>query len=399
MRIAYFDLVAGASGDMLLGALVDAGLPLADLQQALLALHLPGFALTQSKVMRGAFSATKVDVQVTETCAARRLADIEALVQGSELERTVQERALRIFRRMIDVEASIHNRPVDTVHLHELGALDTIVDVMGVLLGLRLLAAGRVYVSPVPLGRGMLNGSHGLMPLPAPATAALLRGVPVVGVDASVETVTPTAAALIAELADGFGPIPAMRLEAVGYGAGSRTVPEPNILRVFLGQAAAADEGLGEMLVLLETNIDDMSPEVHGYLLERLLAEGALDAYLTPLVMKKGRPGVLLSVLCRPEDAGRLRALVFAETSTLGIRELAVARHALPRVVETVATRFGPVRVKVASLSDGQRKAAPEYEDCRRAALEHRVPLRQVYEAALACWRATDRPPGTASQP
>jgi uncharacterized protein (TIGR00299 family) protein len=234
MKIAYFDLISGASGDMLLGALVDAGLPFADLQQALAGLRLPGFELSCAKVLRGAFAATKVDVRTDDQAPARYLPDIEAVISASTLPAAIRERALRIFRRMIAVEAGIHNAPVESVHLHELGALDTIVDVAGVLLGLDLLGVEQIVCSPAPLGHGTLSGSHGRMPLPAPATVALLTGAPVVGVDYALETVTPTAAALITELAAAYGPIPAMRLQAVGYGAGTRTTPEPNILRLLV---------------------------------------------------------------------------------------------------------------------------------------------------------------------
>lgn len=395
MKLAYLDLIAGASGDMLLAALVDAGLPCEELQRGLAGLHLPGFTISCAKTMRGAFSATKVDVHTDDNAPARHLSEIEAIIHESALPATVKARSLRIFRRMVEAEAAIHNAPLEAVHLHELGALDTIVDVTGVLLGLELLGVERVVCSPVPLGRGMLNGSHGPMPLPAPATVALLAGrpdegrpaPPVVGVPHPVETVTPTAAALITELASAYGPIPAMRLEAVGYGAGGRLTPEPNILRVLLGAAEPNDEPACETLELLETNIDDMNPELYGYVLERLFAAGALDAYLTPVIMKKNRPGVVLSALCRPEDAGRLQQVLFDETTTLGIRSQRISRRCLARTIEQVATPFGPIRVKVGRWDTGHEKAAPEYEDCRAAAQAHHVPLRAVYEAALAAWR------------
>jgi hypothetical protein len=390
MRLAYFDLIAGASGDMLLGALVDAGLPFEELRQALGGLHLPGFALTCVKVRRGAFAATKVDVQVTDHETARHLSEIEAVIASSDLPPAIRERSMRIFRRMVEVEAAIHDAPVESVHLHELGALDTIVDVTGVLLGLNLLGVERVVVSPIPLGRGVMTGSHGRMPLPAPATIALLAGAPVAGIDHALETVTPTAAALLTELADGYGPIPAMRLQSAGYGAGTRTTPEPNILRVLLGDATPPEDG-EEALDLLETNIDDMNPELYGYVLERLLAAGAMDAHLVPVIMKKNRPGVVLSVLCRPEDADRLRDLLFAETTTLGIRRQRVARTCLPRASETVETPYGALRIKIARWGDDASKAAPEYEDCRAAAQAHGVPLREVYAAALSAWQAAAR--------
>jgi uncharacterized protein (TIGR00299 family) protein len=380
MKTLYFDLISGASGDMILGALVDAGLPFADLRDALGLLGLPEFELTEARVMRGAFAAAKIDVHTADTVHARGLTEIEQLIAASQLPAPIQARAMLVFRRMAEAEAGIHGVPIETVHFHELGAVDTIVDVTGALLALERLGVQRVFASPVPLGRGLARSAHGAMPLPAPATVALLRGAAIVGVDHAVETVTPTAAALLAELAEGFGAIPAMQLAAVGYGAGTRTTPEPNVLRVLLG-----DMGDGysvETLVVLETNIDDMSPELHGYVMERLLTSGALDAYLTPVLMKKNRPGVVLSVLCRPEDAARLRDLLFAETTTLGVRTSEVQRHCLPREIETVDTPYGAIRVKVARWGDSE-KAAPEYEDCRRAAAAHRVPLWQVYQAAL----------------
>lgn len=384
MKIAYFDLISGASGDMILGALVDAGLPIGELQDALSLLGLPEFDLTAARVMRGAFSATKVDVHTADTAHSRGLAEITQIIAASRLPQPIQARALRIFQRIAEAEAGIHGVPVETIHFHELGAVDTIVDVTGALLALDRLGVGRVVSSPVPLGRGTARGAHGIFPLPAPASVALLRGAKVRGVDHAVETVTPTAAALLAELAESFGPIPAMQLAAVGYGAGTRTTPEPNILRVLLGEADDA-AGDSETLVMLETNIDDMSPEVHGYVVERLLADGALDAYLTPVIMKKGRPGVVLNVLCRPGDAERLRGLLFAETSTLGIRTVEVRRHCLPRAIKTVQTPYGEIRIKVARWEGGE-KAAPEYEDCRRAALAQKIPLSLVYQAALQAY-------------
>lgn len=396
VKLAYFDLIAGASGDMILGALVDAGLPIVELRDALqdalsaaetlhaTSLPMPEFELTARRVMRGAFSATKVDVHTADTAHSRGLAEIEQIIAASRLPEAIQARSLRIFRRMAEAEAGIHGVPVETIHFHELGAVDTIVDVTGALLALERLGVGRVVASPVPLGRGTARGAHGIFPLPAPASVALLRGAKVVGVDHAAETVTPTAAALLAELAEGFGPIPPMTLTAVGYGAGSRTTPEPNLLRVLLGEADDAD-GEAETLVTLETNIDDMSPEAHGYVAERLLTAGALDAYLTPVIMKKGRPGVVLNVLCRLADAARLRDLLFAETSTLGIRTSEVVRHCLPREIKTVQTPYGEIRIKVAHWAGGE-KAAPEYEDCRRAAETHGIPLLHVYQAAMQAY-------------
>jgi pyridinium-3,5-bisthiocarboxylic acid mononucleotide nickel chelatase len=384
VKTAYFDLISGASGDMILGALVDAGLPFAELRDALDLLGLPEFELTEGRVMRGAFSATKIDVHTADAVHARGLAEIAQILAASRLPDAVQTRALGIFRRMAEAEAGIHGVPVETVHFHELGAVDTIVDVAGVLLALERLGIQRVMASPVPLGRGMARSAHGSMPLPAPATVALLRGAKVVGIDHAVETVTPTAAALLAELAEDFGPIPPMRLTAVGFGAGTRLTPEPNVLRVLLGDSVSGGRD-AETLVMLETNIDDMSPEVHGYVIERLLEAGALDAYLTPVQMKKGRPGVIISVLCRPDDAPRLRGLIFAETTTLGIRTYEVTRECLAREIKTIQTPYGAIRIKVAHWAQGE-KAAPEYEDCRRAAEAFGIPLQHVYQTAMRAY-------------
>jgi uncharacterized protein (TIGR00299 family) protein len=268
------------------------------------------------------------------------------------------------------------------VHLHELGGLDTIVDVVGVLLGVEALGLEQVVVSPLPLGRGFVRGAHGLIPLPAPATVALLKGAPVVGSDIDQELVTPTGAALLTGLASSFGPIPAMTVEAVGYGAGGRDLPIPNVLRVLVGQQAAAGSATVETLTMLETNIDDMNPEIFDYVMARLFQAGALDVFLAPIQMKKNRPATLLRVLGRPEQAEAFMAILFTETSTLGVRQQTVQRHCLARSSQTVQTAYGPVRVKVATWGQGQMKAAPEYEDCRRLAQASQVSLREVYVAA-----------------
>ena len=382
MTIAYFDCIAGASGDMILGALVDAGLPLDTLRERLAGLPLDGFELTASRVSKNGFSATKVDVRVSDTASSRHLPDIEAIVRNSALPEAIRERAISIFRRMGTVEAEIHGVGLDQVHLHELGGVDTIVDVVGALVGLDALGVERVVVSPLPLGRGWVHGAHGAIPLPAPATLALLRGVPVVGSPVEGETVTPTGAAVLVSLAAAFGPIPPMQLAAVGYGAGARDWPIPNVLRVVIGGAEGATEGTSETLVLLETNIDDMNPEFFDYVMARLLEAGALDVFLSPVQMKKNRPATLVSVLCHAERARDLTGLLFAETSTLGVRESDVRRHCLERTAQTVSTTYGEVRVKIARWGDGRARVKPEYDDCKRLARQHAVPLRDVYRAA-----------------
>jgi len=384
VTIAYFDCIAGVSGDMILGALLDAGLAEQTLQERLSALHLDDFHLHTKRVVKNAFSATKVDVHVHDDVPERHLAEIESIVTTSDLCPEVVERAVAIFRRLSEAEAAIHDASLDAVHLHELGGVDTIVDVVGALVGLDALGVERVVASPVPLGRGFIHGTHGQIPLPAPATVALLKGAPVVGSPVEAETVTPTGAVLLTSLADAFGPIPPMRLEAVGYGAGGRDLPIPNLLRVFLGQGrASGGDPTIETLLMLETNIDDMNPEFYEHTMARLFEAGALDVFTAPIQMKKNRPATRLHVLCRPDRSEALRQVLYAETTTLGVRQQTLRRHALRREKVSVQTPYGEIDVKVALLGGGETKAAPEYEACRRQAQAHGVPLRTVYQAAV----------------
>lgn len=384
MKIAYFDCIAGASGDMILGALVDAGVPLEMLRERLSTLALGDeFELNAQKVDKNGFSATKVDVIIQESKTdrqhGRHLPEIEKLIETSSLAEHLKIKATGMFRRLAEVEAGIHGLPVEKVHLHELSGVDTIVDIVGALLGLEALGVQQVFGSPLPLGRGFVRGVHGQIPLPAPATLVLLKGIPVLGSDIDKELVTPTGALILSTVCKGFGPIPAMTLTKLGYGAGGRDLPIPNLLRLLIGE-----EGTGiENLVVLETNVDDNSAEINGYVMEKLFSSGALDVYFTPILMKKNRPATLLSVLCRPADVEQMETILFRETSTLGVRRQPVERRCLPRESQTVGTPYGPVRVKIAHLPDDTTKRSPEYEDCKQAAESHDVPLRVVYEAAL----------------
>ncbi len=385
MKIAYFDCVAGVSGDMILGALVDSGVSLHDLRQRLGALQLDHeFEIQARQVVKNGLRATKVDVllrassEQSSPLPKRSLADIQALLARSALPPTIRERADGMFQRLAEVEAAIHATSLQEVHFHEVGGTDAIVDIVGALIGLDLLGVQEVLASPLPVGRGFVQGAHGMIPLPAPATLALLKGVPIYGLDLEAELVTPTGALLLTTLCSSFGPLPSMKLQAIGYGAGGRDLPIPNLLRVLLGER---EDGL-EHLSLLETNLDDTTPELLGYVLETLLQAGALDVFFTPIQMKKNRPAVMLSVLCRPQDMPVLEGILFRETSTLGVRRQAVERHALERFQQSVETPYGAIRVKAARLPDGSLKFAPEYEDCKRAAEAHDVPLRTVYEAA-----------------
>ena len=385
MNVLYFDCVAGASGDMILAALLAAGLDEQALRSRLAGLRLPGFDLRVTQVQKSGIGATHVDVLVDDEAPERHLGDLVRAVEAAELPGQVIEKSVAVLRRIGQVEAGIHAAAdAEHVHLHELGGLDTLVDVVGAVSGIDLLGIDRVQCSPVPLGRGFIHSAHGRIPVPAPATVALLRGASVVGSEIEGETVTPTGAALLSSLATGFGPIPAMTLRAVGYGAGTKDWAIPNVLRVLIGDAPApAGELQAETLAVLETNIDNLNPEIYDFVMGRLFAAGALDVFLTPVQMKKNRPATLVSVLCRPAAVDALSQIVFAETSTLGIRRQDVLRTSLPREIRSVDTPFGPIRVKIAHWPGGV-KSAPEYEDCRLAAEAHGVPLRDVYAAAIA---------------
>ncbi len=383
MKIAYFDLISGASGDMILGALIDAGLTENTLQAGLAALLLDDYKLDFHRVNKNGFSASKVDVIVRDKVPERHLSDIEAIITQSELSTHIQQKAIAIFRRLGTVEAGIHGSSLEHVHLHELGGVDTIVDVVGALIGLEALGIENIFSSPVPLGRGFVKGSHGQIPLPAPATVALLKGVPIVGSQLMVETVTPTGAVILTSLASGFGPIPEMNLRSIGYGAGGRDLPIPNVLRVLIGEQ---NKPLGckvETLIMLETNIDDLNPEIYAYVMEKLFAEGALDVFMAPIQMKKNRPATQFSVLCREKDAAKIREILFMETSTLGIRETTIRRHSLERNTQKVETPWGEVNIKIAHLPNGELKVAPEYEDCRRLAQQHDIALMNVYNSII----------------
>ncbi len=379
MRTAYFDCIAGASGDMMLGALVDAGLPAGQLEDELAKLHLKDFHLHIDRIAKNAFSAVKVDVHVHDDAPERHLSDIRKVVDDSHLSDRVKETAIRIFTRICEAEAAIHDSTVDKVHLHEVGGVDAIVDVCGTLAGLDALGIERVHVSAFPLGRGFVTGAHGQIPLPAPAALSLLKGCPVTGSAIDAELVTPTGAAVLSEIADAFGAIPAMTLDAIGYGAGSNDLEIPNVLRLLIGETAGSNGLLTETLVQLETNLDDDSPELVGHLSGKLMEAGALDVSVISAQMKKGRPGILLQVLGKPQHAGELEHLLFHESSTLGVRRSEVQRDSLPRRRETIETRFGAIRVKIATLPNGQARVTPEFEDCRQAAESSGTPLREIY--------------------
>ena len=389
MKTLYFDCFAGISGDMTLGALVGAGVEPRALTEQLALLGVEGFEVEFETADRSGISATRAVVRTREEKHHRHLSDIERIIDDSRLGGRVKDRARQIFRRLAEAEARVHNVAVERIHFHEVGALDSIVDVVGACVGFELLGVERFVCSPLHVGSGTVEMAHGRFPVPPPAVAELLRGAPVYSTDIRGELVTPTGAAIVATLCESFGPLPAMTVEATGYGAGGRDYEKfPNVLRVIVGEAAEAGAGSDEKLLLVETNLDDASPQLLGHLMERAFAEGALDCFFTPAQMKKNRPGVLVSILCRPADRERMYALLFAETTTIGARSHEVERRALGRVSVTVQTRFGELSVK-AALSGGRVVGAtPEFESCRAAALREGVPLRIVEEAAREAFGA-----------
>lgn len=390
MRTLYFDCFAGISGDMTLGALVGAGADERELTERLRQLGVGGYEISFERVDRSGIDAVRAHVRATEEQKRHRhLSDILRLIDGSGLSAGVKERAARIFRRLGEAEARVHGVPVERIHFHEVGAVDSIVDVVGACVGFELLGVERFYASALHVGTGTVEMEHGRFPVPPPAVAELLRGAPVYSTEIEGELVTPTGAAIVSTLCEGYGPLPRLRVEATGYGAGKRVYEKfPNVLRVFVGESAGEDEGGDdERLLMIETNIDDASPQLLGHLMEKALEAGALDCYFTAVQMKKSRPGVLVSVLCRAPERERLLELLFTETTTLGARCYGVERRALGRETLTVETEYGPVEVKVRLLGGRVVGGMPEYERCREAAARAGVTLREVEEAAAAAFR------------
>jgi pyridinium-3,5-bisthiocarboxylic acid mononucleotide nickel chelatase len=370
---------------MTLGALVDAGCPLEVLRAKLQGLRVPCWEIAAEKVWKNGMAATHVRVKTEDTQTLRSLSTIQGILEQSDLQPVVKQRAAAIFMKLGEAEAAVHDVPVEKIHFHEVGAIDAIVDIVGACIGFSELEIESFACSPLNVGGGMAKMAHGVLPVPAPATARLLLGKPTYSNGVQKELVTPTGAAIVATVCEGFGPQPSMKVSAIGYGAGTTDLEsQPNVLRIMIGEVfGQAVHGHGGTIRVLEANLDDMNPQIFGYLLERALAAGALDVFATPVQMKKSRPGTLVTILCKPEDEGKFRGMLFAETTTLGVRSHLVERYALPREHVKVKTRFGDVRVKV-SRSDGRvQHASPEYEDCRKLAEDRNVPLQEVMEQAM----------------
>jgi uncharacterized protein (TIGR00299 family) protein len=381
MRVAYLDCLSGISGDMTLGALVDAGIELARLSAAVESLGLPGCRLAAREVTKLGFRATQVTVEYEPEHRHRHLAEILEMIDGGRLTDAQKDLARRIFTRLAEAEAKVHGTTPERVHFHEVGAADSVADIVGAAVGWDLLGADRVVASAVATGTGTFEMAHGVSSIPAPATAELLRGIPLAESSVRSELTTPTGAAILATVVDSFGPLPSMTIRRIGCGAGQKDLREqPNVLRLFVGESVEGEAG--EQVWVLETNLDDISGELVGYCTTRLWEAGALDVYTTAIQMKKNRPGVKLSVLCRASDAEAVEAILFQETTTLGVRRWPVSRNVLVRRPHRVQTEWGPVEGKLGWLGRGTPRFAPEFESCRRVAAEHGVPLRAVYEAA-----------------
>ncbi len=384
MKLAYFDCFSGISGDMTLGALVDAGLSLDHLREQLRGLDVSGWELSSEKVWKNGMSSTYVKVKTEDQSKHRSLTAILDILEKSKLSPRVRERAAAIFRKLGEAEASVHDVPIEKIHFHEVGAMDAIVDIVGACIGFEALGIDQFTCSPLNVGGGTAKMAHGVLPVPAPATAKLLQGKPTYSNGVQKELVTPTGAAIVATLCTHFGPQPPMSVSAIGYGAGTADLEgQPNVVRIMIGEAAEkVVPGFDEEISVIEVNLDDMNPQIYGYFQEKALAAGALDVYTTPVQMKKNRPGMLLTLLCRPHDTAALMDLIFTETTTFGARTYRAQRRALPRESVNVHTQFGDVRVKISRVNGHIRHATPEFEDCKKLAEEKHIPLQQVIDAA-----------------
>ncbi|MGE5172867.1 MAG: nickel pincer cofactor biosynthesis protein LarC [Betaproteobacteria bacterium] len=394
MTTAYFDCFSGISGDMILGALVDAGVSIDALRAELARLDLPGYEIRSEKTMRSGIAATKVHVIIDQKDGkSRHLSDIVKIIEGSSLSSAVRKKSSRIFKRLAEAEAKVHATTPDKIHFHEVGAVDAIVDIVGSAIGLELLGITHIIASAVNVGSGAVQTAHGLLPVPAPATVELLASIPCYQSAAEFELATPTGAAVISTLSSSFGLLPQMKIDRIAYGAGDKDFPgRPNVLRLMIGEPAASyDE---DSSIVIETNIDDMNPQVYDYLIEKLMRQGAQDVYLAPIIMKKGRPAVLLSVLTDKSKIDAALDTIFLETTSIGVRIREVGRKKLRREIREVDTTYGKVRIKISKRGDEMLTVTPEYEDCRRIAEEKKIPVKTVMEEAKIRFSHGDKEKG-----
>ena len=381
MRVAYFDCFSGASGDMILGALIDAGLDLEELESELGRLKVSGYKIKAERAIRKGISGIKFSVDVTEQDVERRLEDIIEIIDQSDLDDDVKNLSKKILVELAAIEAKIHNKNVEDICFHEVGGLDSIIDLIGSLIGIRKLGIEAIYSSKIHVGTGFVECRHGILPIPAPATLELLKDIPIYSKGIEAELTTPTGAAILKTVTKGFGVMPEMKVEKIGYGAGSRDLEIPNLLRIYIGETS--DEKYEEdEVILVETNIDDINPEFFDYVSESLLRKGSLDVFMTPIFMKKNRLGTMLSILTTLDKLDEILSTIFTETTTLGVRIHRLERKKLAREIISVGTRFGDIKVKMGKFRGQIKNISPEYENCKEIAVKQGIPLKDVYDEA-----------------
>lgn len=397
MRIAYFDCFAGASGDMILGALVDAGLSLEHLKQELSKLKLSHYQVLAQKSVKHGLAGTQIEIRVDQSYHqhhSRHLQDIQTIIAESDLQESVKAQSQAIFKRLAQAEAKVHMTDIEKIHFHEVGAVDAILDVVGAVAGLAALGVKRVYCSPLHVGSGTVRCQHGTLPAPAPATAELIQGKPVYSSGVVGELLTPTGAAILTTLSSAFGTMPAMIVEKTGYGAGKSDFSIPNLLRVFIGDESKIGSYETEMVAVIETGIDDMNPQIYDYLMAKMLRMGALDVLLKPVQMKKNRPAILMTVICAVEAVGKFADIIMRETTTIGLRWRLENRIKAKRKILEVQTPYGIIRCKVAAATENIINVSPEYDDCKRAAADNNIPLKEVMEKARSACISNLNMPG-----
>jgi len=387
MKIAYFDCFSGISGDMTVGALLDAGLKVETLERELKKLGLSGYQLEVNKVVKKGISATQFKVKIEEEGVERRFKDILIILEKSKLDEEIKRETKKIFFNIAQAESKIHRKDIDKIHFHEIGGLDSIIDITSAVIGIKTLGIEEIHSSVLPVGKGFVKCAHGVIPIPAPATLELLKNVPTYSGGMESEMITPTGAAIIGTLAKSFGERPLMKIERIGYGAGEKEFAIPNLLRVSIGEKILKDENLedgyvSDEAVLIESNIDDMNPEFYDYIMDQLFSQGALDVFLTPIQMKKNRPAHMLSIIVYEQNLKEILEVLFSESTTLGVRIREIKRLRLAQQNFIAETKYGKIRVKVGMFKGEIKNIAPEYEDCKKIAKQHQVPLKEVYEEA-----------------
>ncbi len=385
MKIAYFNCFSGISGDMTVGALLDTGLKIEILEKELKKLGLSGYQLEVKKAVKRGISATQFKVKIKEEGVERRFKDILTILEKSKLDEEIKKETKKIFFNIAQAESKIHQKDIDKIHFHEIGGLDSIIDITSAVIGIKTLGIEEIYSSALPVGKGFVKCAHGVIPVPAPATLELLKNIPTYSGGIESEMITPTGAAIISTLAKSFGKRPLMEIERIGYGAGEKEFTIPNLLRVSIGEKILKDENLkngyvSDEAVLIETNIDDMNPEFYDYIIDKLFSQGALDVFLTPIQMKKNRPAHMLSIIVYEQNLKEILEVLFSESTTLGVRVREVKRLRLSQQNFIAETKYGKIRVKVGMFKGEIKNIAPEYEDCKKMAKQHQVPLKEIYE-------------------